>query len=102
MGPKPGQYWSCVNISRGVIRVWRHWLAARAEAAFGRADDGGDDEEENILWADSHRRVGYRFRVAETTDGRYHPLFAEPANEEPPVSFRLEYQGEFIPPPRPF
>ncbi|KAK4465875.1 hypothetical protein QBC42DRAFT_333136 [Cladorrhinum samala] len=83
-GPKPGLFLSHVNVSDGLIRIKRDWLAARARK-------GGDsDDEDAILWADAARTVGVRFRVREMDTGIERPvLVAE--GEEIAVSYRLEY-----------
>ncbi|EAQ87777.1 hypothetical protein CHGG_04396 [Chaetomium globosum CBS 148.51] len=56
MGPKPGLFRSHVNVSEGVLRVWRDWLAERAAAGgrrgeragreAGEAGQGQEEEEE--------------------------------------------------------
>lgn len=77
-----------VNVSDGVIRVWRDWLATAASAA---ADS---EPEEEVLWADAAQDVGLRFRVREiepaaaATAG---PVLVA-ADEEVPVSYRLEHR----------
>ncbi len=91
VGPKRGLYHSCVNVIDKSVRVRRHWLAARADAAAGRADTE-TDEHEAIIWADPNNRVGLRCRVTETTDCQHNPLLAGP-DEDPPASYRLEYEG---------
>jgi hypothetical protein len=85
MGPKPGLFRSHINVSDGVIRVWRDWLAAQASSG----DEGG------ILWADAARDVGVRFRVAEKdTPGQQQqqqPVLVA-SDEQLPVAYRLEFE----------
>lgn len=83
-GPKPGLLLSHVNVSDGLIRIKRDWLAAQAEKGTD------SDDEDAILWADAAQTVGVRFRVREMNTGIERPvLVAE--GEEIPVSYRLEY-----------
>ncbi|KAK3985495.1 hypothetical protein QBC44DRAFT_156776 [Cladorrhinum sp. PSN332] len=84
-GPKPGLFLSHVNVSDGLIRVKRDWLAARAKPAAANGD-----EEEGVLWADAAHTVGVRFRVQENTGIDRPVLVAE--GEEIPVAYRLEYE----------
>lgn len=88
MGPKPGLFRSHVNVSDGVIRVWRDWLAVQARAgaqgAWGRGEDC-------VLWADdANRDVGLRFRVTEKDIRRQHPVLVA-SDEQLPVAYRLEF-----------
>ncbi len=57
VGPKRGLFLSCIIVGEGILRVWRDWLAERAKAP--------DEEESEILWADSKKTVGLRLRVVE-------------------------------------
>ncbi|KAL2153495.1 hypothetical protein VTH82DRAFT_4650 [Thermothelomyces myriococcoides] len=99
-GPKPGLFRSHVNISDGVVRVWRDWLGARARAAAARgggerrgAEPIGDsrEDQEVVLWADPHRNVGVRFRVTEKDIRRKHPVLVT-NDEQLPVAYRLEFE----------
>lgn len=88
MGPKPGLFGSHVNVVDGLIRVWRDWLAAQAS---GQAIVGGGAPEEPVLWADSDRDVGLRFRVTEKdVRGEQDVLVAR--DDELPVAYRLEFE----------
>ncbi|KAK4169921.1 hypothetical protein QBC43DRAFT_39038 [Cladorrhinum sp. PSN259] len=88
-GPKPGLFLSHVNVSDGLIRVKRNWLAARAKHDLTSQDVNDDDE--GILWADTAHTVGVRFRVREKHTGIERPvLVAE--GEEIPVAYQLEYE----------
>jgi len=115
IGPKPGLFLSHVNVSEGIIRVWRDWLAF--QSAEGRAEpgdmadgvvDNGQGEDlgpattsrasertrQPVLWADGARNVGLRFRVAKKDMGMsqsQRPILVE-ADYEPPVSYRLEFE----------
>ena len=100
IGPKPGMFLSHVNVSDGIIRVWRQWMARQAEATAASA--GVDEVEGNgsatpntteILWADQSQIVGLRFRVMEKDmpQSEYRPVLTA-ADEEPPVAYRLEFE----------
>ncbi|KAK3379161.1 hypothetical protein B0T24DRAFT_589754 [Lasiosphaeria ovina] len=106
LGPKPGFFLSHVNISDGVIRVFRDWLATQAAAARARrVTSGGSDScidspgqeraTQEVLWADRRCHVGLKFRVAEKDDVAGHvwraPVLVDKANE-PPVAYRLEFE----------
>ncbi|GAB1319220.1 F-box domain-containing protein [Madurella fahalii] len=95
VGPKPGLFLSHVNISDVVIRVWRAWLARQA-AAGGRPQAGREvQDEDSVLWADTSRTVGLRFRVTEKDIRDEHPVLVA-NNEELPVAYRLEFEEVLI------
>jgi hypothetical protein len=88
MGPKPGLFGSHVNVVDGLIRVWRDWLAAQASR---QATIGGGAHDEPVLWADSDRDVGLRFRITEKdVRGEQDVLVAR--DDELPVAYRLEFE----------
>ncbi|KAM7183706.1 hypothetical protein V8F20_012511 [Naviculisporaceae sp. PSN 640] len=91
LGPKPSLFVSHVNVSDGIIRVWRQWMARQAEAE----SEGNTNGE--ILWADTSQNVGVRFRVAERgvrqSDYYRHAMpVLMAADEEPPVAYKLELE----------
>jgi hypothetical protein len=98
-GLKPGIFSSCVNISGGVIRVWRDWLAERCEFAKCNRFNSGqgikevEDEEskKSRLWADSSENVGLRIQVTQRDDGLKQILVGP--GEEASVSYTLQYEG---------
>lgn len=87
-GPRPGLFISHINISEGVLRVWREWLAEMTAEASGSGQAPSGD---GILWVDEGQSVGVRFRV---TPGPVEtmPIISGP-NDHPPVSYRLQYEG---------
>jgi hypothetical protein len=93
VGPIKGLFLSIVNVADGVIRVWREWLREQAERSGTEQPREGQKslEESGILWTDSSKDVGVRFRVLPKEDSRA-PLLIGP-NDEPPISYTLEYQG---------
>ncbi|KAL2133372.1 hypothetical protein VTI74DRAFT_2460 [Chaetomium olivicolor] len=84
MGPKLGLFRRHVNVVDGVIRVWRHWLAAQSER-------GGAGQDDAVLWADAERTVGVRFRVTEKDIRLEHPVLVG-SDEELPVAYRLKFE----------
>ncbi|KAG7287577.1 hypothetical protein NEMBOFW57_007089 [Staphylotrichum longicolle] len=88
LGPKPGLFRSHVNVSDGVVRVWREWLAARASEKAGEAATATD---EVVLWVDAARDVGVRFRVTEKDIRAQHPVLVG-NDEQLPVAYRLEFE----------
>lgn len=91
-GPKRGLFVSHVNISDGVIRVWREWLANRASetTTAGKGDFSSSDK--RILWVDTAKSVGLRFQVSMGPCERM-PLMSE-LDSELPISYSLVYEGE--------
>lgn len=93
IGPGRFHFLSHANVSDGVIRVWRGWLAAKAAAAAAAEVEGGGDtstphdSRPAILWADATQHVGLRFRVSEVA-APLGPLLVAP-DEDVPVSYRL-------------
>jgi hypothetical protein len=103
-GAKPGLVLSHANIGRGVIRVWRDWLAGRCawQAKSNILSYGENlnelevaEREECLLWADPRENVGLRVRALERKG------FSLPTptstNEETPVFYMLEYEGKAAP-----
>lgn len=74
-GPKRGIFLAHEAIAQGIVRVWRYWLAQRAEyqrhvghppCADSRCQPAGLPDDGGILWTDARRRdVGIRFGVRE-------------------------------------
>ncbi|KAI1453392.1 hypothetical protein F4805DRAFT_376876 [Annulohypoxylon moriforme] len=96
VGPRNGLFSSLANVTDSVVRVWRDWLKRAAEhTAAGKqqqADSGMDDP--SILWTDSSKTVGLKFRVAEDESIPAPILFGR--DEDPSVSYTLEYQELLI------
>ncbi|KAI0379204.1 hypothetical protein F5Y04DRAFT_259977 [Hypomontagnella monticulosa] len=91
VGPRRGLFSSFVTVTDSVIRVWRDWLAreaANTAAAKQRASSNADDS--SILWTDSSKTVGLKFRVLEDQSTPAPILFGR--DDEPSVSYSLEYQ----------
>jgi hypothetical protein len=88
LGPRRGLFLNHFNLSDGVIRVWRDWLAAAADGWY--AEQRGIDDS-GILWADSRKNVGLRFQVKPSGTERM-PLLVG-SDDDPPVSYTLKYEG---------
>jgi hypothetical protein len=90
--PRRGLFHSCVNVGEGILRVWRDWLAERAEGAQCGETNKGDLSTE-ILWADSKKTVGLRVTVVEREAQPVGPPYR--VGEERDVSYCLFYEGIF-------
>lgn len=94
-----------VNVTGGVVRVWRDWLAEQC-SSLGKSNvvniqrDSKIIEEkepgECLLWADPRQNTGLRIRVSK----REEPLLAvlDGPNDEGCVSYMLQYEGKFMDP----
>lgn len=95
IGPRNGLFSSIANVTDTVIRVWRDWLQREAAIAAGtqqRARSISSADDPSILWTDSSKTVGLKFRVVEDESIPAPVLFGR--DDEPSVSFSLEYEGE--------
>lgn len=90
-GPRAGLFLSHVNISDGVLRIWREWLAEVA-TPIREVDENLDSSK--ILWVDSAKNVGVRFRVMLGPMERM-PVISGP-NDQPPIAYKLEYEELLI------
>lgn len=90
-GPR-GLLLGCVNISDGITRVWRQWLAEQASSEpEEEGSSSGIRRGERLLWADNSNNVGLRMRVVERDDGSAPVLVGK--DEDEPVSYTLQYEG---------
>lgn len=95
VGPRHGLFSSFANITDNVVRVWRGWLNEAAKAAARTQQQAGSgSDERTILWTDSSKTVGIRFRVVEDESIPAPVLFGR--DDEPSVTYSLEYQGMLI------
>lgn len=92
LSPKRGFFVSHVNISDGVIRVWREWLANRVNEAAADHEKHFVASDGQILWVDTAKTVGLRFKVTMGPSERM-PLISGPGDDFP-VSYTLVYEGE--------
>ncbi|KAK4146028.1 cyclin-like F-box protein [Dichotomopilus funicola] len=91
LGQRPGLFRSHVNVSEAVVRVGRDWLARRARAS-GAVEPPDDDD---ILWVDSSRAIGLRFRVTEKDLRSERPVLVG-SDEQLPVAYRLGFDELLI------
>jgi len=89
-----------VDVSDGVIRIWRNWLDGRcaapsrqsADIPSGSSHTLEDNEDEYIiLWADNKEHVGLRMGVEEK-ESLDQESIANP-NEDRSVSYTLQFEG---------
>ena len=90
---------SNVNMSEGVARVQRDWLeeeSIRTVLDRGRRDVSLEEHNKRIIWVDPHtRNVGLRFRVVKR-ESVHDTADDVDAEEDGPVSYRLEYEELLI------
>lgn len=108
IGPRNGLFTCFVDVEEGVIRVWRDWLGKMAArnyrddnsaskstvAAEEMTEAKADLEDDGILWVSSSKLTGIRFNVKEKKFRRDVPILIR-ANEDVPVSYEIEYDGEY-------
>ncbi|KAI0866608.1 hypothetical protein F4860DRAFT_457915 [Xylaria cubensis] len=92
VGPRRGLFVSIDNVTDGVIRVWRDWLRKQAEQSATEQQQVGQrySDDSSILWTDTSKNVGVKFRVLPKEESQTPLLIGR--NEDPPVSYTLEYQ----------
>ncbi|KAL7924308.1 hypothetical protein ACQKWADRAFT_266556 [Trichoderma austrokoningii] len=99
-GSRPGLFMRHVNMSDGVIRVFRGWLASmlpghsssHAESAATETasiSESGlfSSDDSRVLWVDRTKNVGIRFRVTPGPDAG-----GTICEDEPPVFYNLTYE----------
>ncbi|KAI1763295.1 hypothetical protein GGR53DRAFT_497970 [Hypoxylon sp. FL1150] len=97
VGPRRGLFSSIANVNDTVIRVWRDWLQREAAKTAANQQQQGTSstmDDSSILWTDSSKTVGLRFRVVEDRGAPAPILFSR--DEDPAVSYSLEYQELLI------
>lgn len=95
VGPRHGLFSSIANVTDSVIRVWRDWLHREAaKAAVGQQQSISAADDPSILWTDSLKTVGLKFRVVKDESVPAPILFGQ--DEEPSVSYKLEYEGMLV------
>ena len=88
LGPRRGVFLSFVGVSDGLARVKRDWLASMAQI------DAEKDPEARTLWLDGGKSVGLRVRVQENSWRRTTRPVLLHRDEDPAVSYTLQYEGE--------
>ena len=117
LGPRRGVFYSFVNVADGVVRIWREWLAKRAnlkqkevrpsvvdssdlKEVCGKkceavhADIEVAETEPGTLWIDKCQNVGVRVRIAEKKWMRNAPVLLH-RDEDPAVTYTMEYEGPY-------
>ncbi|KAK6828457.1 f-box domain protein [Apiospora arundinis] len=90
-----------INMTDGVIRVFRKWLASEAAAPAqgqqGNAENSRStmDADSAILWADTKQNCGLRMRVVEKIDDQAGPVLVA-ADDDPAISYKLEFEELLI------
>ncbi|KEY74302.1 hypothetical protein S7711_00459 [Stachybotrys chartarum IBT 7711] len=91
VGTRSGVFLRHVNISDGVVRLSRHWLARMAsDGANARAAGTCLGDDDTILWVDQGKDVGLRFSV-HLAPSFTMPLISGPY-DDPPVWYNLVYE----------
>lgn len=104
IAPKSGLFLSVVNVSEGVIRMFRDWLSLQKQKeprqifAPDTHPPSSIVDTTNLLWVNDGMNVGVRFRVREK---RLATSVAEPilvrADEDEAVNYDLDICGEYLP-----
>ena len=99
-GPRPGLFLSVENLIDKTQRIFRTWLAERAEAIQNYkkcASNGVTDElgyeADRMLWIDQNRVVGLRLRVEERKGRQCLPILYR-KDEDQAISYSLELEGD--------
>ena len=95
-GPKKDLFLSCVTVGEGLVRVWRDWLAERAEdfRESQRKGWGWRRRWKGLLWSSVDKHVGLRLRVLDRDDMvRDRGPVLVSRDEDPNVGYTLQYEG---------
>ena len=99
-GPRRGFFLSVENLIDKTQRIFRKWLAERAEATEeckiggpGNVPSKLGRETDEMLWVDHNKIVGLRVRVEERKGRRELPLLLH-RDEDQAISYSLELEGE--------
>ena len=99
-GPRRGFFLSVENLMDKTQRIFRKWLAERAEATETHKVGGPGDvpnklgcEADEILWVDHNKIVGLRVRVEERKGRRELPLLLH-NDDHQAISYSLELEGK--------
>ncbi|CAF9930205.1 MAG: hypothetical protein HETSPECPRED_007568 [Heterodermia speciosa] len=103
IGPRRGVFLSCIDLlHKTTPRIWRTWLADKAEKARLSSTSGlaltelqNDRDHGHVMWIDSRRNVGIRVRVCERRWCQNRPVLMH-HDEDEAVSYSLELEGKLI------
>lgn len=101
VGPRRGVFLSFIDVvDKRTPRIWREWLAARAEEVTSNRPSTGSDEAEyvggrssSMIWADRGKTMGLKVRVKERKWRGDAPILVH-KNEDPAISYLLELEGK--------
>ncbi|KAK7957162.1 uncharacterized protein PG986_006384 [Apiospora aurea] len=107
--PKRKLIVDAVNMTDGVIRVWRQWLASEASSPSAKPAQGQGQasvqssgsssssvlDDSAILWADSKQNCGLRMRVVEKADEQA-PILVAAHSDDSAISYKLEFEELLI------
>jgi hypothetical protein len=92
-GPTKGLFTNCISIGEGLTRVWRDWLAERAQNLVPLNEGKVEPEEEHkkrLLWSSVKEDIGLRLRVIKTETviepGMHH------RDEDQDVCYTMQYE----------
>lgn len=106
-GPRNGLFLSLVEVSDGVIRIFRDWLARQAESGgtsllaprMDSNDKGKErlrgEDEDRILWVNDGKNVGLRLKVKERKWNRDNPILLH-RDEGVAVSYSIHFEGNYF------
>ena len=99
-GPRRGFFLSVENLIDKTQRIFRNWLAERAETTEEPKKGASDDvtnflgcKADEILWIDLNKIVGLRVRVEERKGRKDLPILLH-KDEDQAISYTLELQGK--------
>jgi hypothetical protein len=100
LGPRRGVFDSFVNVSDGIIRIWRHWLAERHEENKNKPGFPRDiltsaelKKDSRTLWLNNGEDIGIRVRIKEKSWRKDTPILIG-RDEDPAISYSMEYEGD--------
>ena len=116
-GPRRGIFKTLEEVSDGVVRIWRDWLAKNATSSnvlhsnppvtvltpieYNLGNESRPVEAEleafdmRMLWADTNKNVGIRVRVREQKWKRDAPVLLR-KDEDIAISYEMQYEGQRI------
>jgi hypothetical protein len=95
VGPKKDLFLSCVTIGEGLTRVWRDWLAERAEnlrLIKSSQEESANEYRKRLLWSSLDEHIRLRLRLIPREDVRA-PILLK-SDEDPNVGYTLQYEGK--------